>query len=125
MEKQKSIIQSYVLAYNNFDVAGMCENLHEEVVFENISAGEVNLRTDGLQAFREQAEKAKVYFAEREQQIEEWEFVGEWVKISIAYRAVLAVDFSDNMQKGDTLEMKGESEFTFKNGKLILIRDKS
>ena len=66
-EKQKSIIENYVNSYNQFDVSGMTNDLSDDVVFENISNGNVDLRTEGLQAFKEQAETAKQYFNQRKQ----------------------------------------------------------
>jgi hypothetical protein len=72
-EKEKEIIKNYVESYNKFDVEGMMKNLNPEIVFENISNGVINLRTEGIESFKKQAEKAKNYFVEREQIIESWD----------------------------------------------------
>ena len=69
VEQLSEIIQDYVKAYNNFDVQSMIKNLHEDVIFKNISNDEVNLTTNGKLAFEEQALQAKQYFKTRQQSI--------------------------------------------------------
>ena len=124
-EQQKEIIENYVNSYNSFDINGMTKNLDEKVVFENISNEKVDLRTEGINDFKKQAESAKQYFEEREQTIESWNFNDYKVSINIDYRAVIAVDLPNGLKKGDTLKLKGQSEFEFKEGKIIRITDKS
>jgi ketosteroid isomerase-like protein len=125
MNHQKKMIEDYVTSYNNFDISGMTENLDKNVVFENISNGKVNLRTEGLEEFNKQAESAKQYFHQRKQTIDSWNFNDLIVSIHIDYKAILAVDLPNGLKSGDTLEMKGISEFEFKNGKIMRISDKS
>jgi hypothetical protein len=122
-EVQKQIIENYINAYNHFDIAGMTENLHGDIVFENISQGSVDLRTEGLEAFRDQAEKAVQFFNGRKQTAESWEFQDQRVIIQVNYQAVLAMDLPSGMKAGDTLTLKGQSEFLFKDNKIIGIRD--
>lgn len=124
-EQQKQIIEAYVNAYNDFDIEGMTKNLDKNVVFENISNGKVDLRTEGLSEFKKQAESAKKYFKQRKQTIESWKFNDSKVLIDIDYKAVIAIDLPNGLKAGDTLEMKGKSEFEFENGKIKSITDKS
>ncbi|MEL7252493.1 MAG: nuclear transport factor 2 family protein [Bacteroidota bacterium] len=124
--EQRSIIEKYVEAYNSFDTSAMLNDLHEQVVFQNISGGEVNLKTKGKAAFREQAEAAKNYFSERQQTITHWEYVSsDLVRIGITYRGVLAVDLPSGMKAGETLELTGSSEFRFRGQQIIGIVDES
>ncbi|MEL6836505.1 MAG: nuclear transport factor 2 family protein [Bacteroidota bacterium] len=124
--EQRAIIEKYVEAYNRFDISGMLRDLHEEVVFQNISGGEVNLKTEGKTAFREQAEAAKHYFSERRQTITNWEYVSpDLVRIGIAYRGVLAVDLPNGMKAGELLELTGSSVFQFRRQQIIGIVDES
>ena len=122
-QEQKKIIENYVNSYNNFDINGMIKDLSENVVFENIADEKVTLRTEGLAAFTKQAESAKEYFKEREQTIESWHFKKSKVSIDISYKAILAIDLPNGMKSGDTLELKGRSEFEFENGKINGILD--
>lgn len=123
---RKDVIQAYLDGYNDFDINKMLENLHQDVVFENITNGQVNLRTEGKTAFKKQAEQAKKYFSKRQQTAESWELISdEKVKITIKYRGVLAIDFPTGQKTGDILELRGESEFLFKENKIIKITDKS
>ncbi|MFA0962924.1 nuclear transport factor 2 family protein [Roseivirga sp. BDSF3-8] len=124
-EQYRKMVESYVRAYNNFDIEGMTQNLDEDMVFENISNGKVDLRTEGLEEFRQQAESAKQYFKQREQIIESWDFSGSTVRIAIQYKALLAIDLPNGLKSGDTLEIEGESEFEFVDGKIKKITDKS
>jgi len=122
---QKEIVENYVKSYNNFDIKGMTKNLVNNVVFKNISNGKIDLRIEGLDAFIKQAESAKQYFKERKQTIESWEFNESKVIIRIDYKAILAIDFPNGLKSGDTLELKGISEFEFEKNKVKSIRDKS
>ena len=124
-EKRKDQIVSYLAAYNAFDVDGMVVNLSSDVVFENISNGAVNLRTEGVEAFRQQATAATAYFSERKQSVESWNLTVNTIVIDIAYRAILATDLPNGMKNGETLLMAGQSEFEFAYGKIIRITDKS
>ena len=124
-EQQRLIIEDYVSAYNNFDIDGMIKNLDENIVFTNISNGKTDVRTDGLNEFKKQAESAKQYFKTRKQTIERWEFNGSKVLIDIDYKAILALDLPNGLKTGDTLKLKGTSEFEFENGKIKSITDKS
>jgi ketosteroid isomerase-like protein len=122
-EQQQSIIEQYVNAYNNFDIDGMTRDLDENIVFENISNGQVDLRTDGIEAFRQQAASAKQYFQEREQRISSWEFENGSITVEIDYRAVLAVDLPNGLKAGDALELRGRSTFKFEGDKIIHLID--
>jgi ketosteroid isomerase-like protein len=121
---QKKIIENYIQAYNSFDVEGMIKDLQQDIVFENISNDQVNLTTKGIVEFKKQAELAKSYFAQREQKITSWKFSGNTVVITIDYKEILAVD-TNGKKAGDTLQLKGQSIFEFKDRQLIKIVDKS
>ena len=123
--QHKEMIEGYINAYNDFDLSGMTENLDSNVVFENISNEKVDLRTEGIEEFKKQAESAKNYFRQRKQTIESWNFNDLIVSVNIDYKAILAVDLPNGLKAGDTLEMKGLSEFEFKNGRIKRISDKS
>lgn len=122
-QNQKSQITNYITSYNNFDVAGMLIDLADDVVFENVANGEINLRTEGLKDFEEQANAAKQYFTERKQTITSWDIDGAKVTIELSYRAILAIDLPNGMKAGETLEMKGISEFIFESEKIKSIKD--
>ena len=122
---QQEIVEHYVNSYNSFDVAGMLKNLDQEIIFENMSNGVVNLRTDGIKDFRIQAEAATQYFKERTQKIVSWTYSDTTVTIMIDYKAILNMDLPNGMKKGDTLEMKGQSQFEFKNDRIVKILDVS
>ena len=125
MEHQKNTIENYISSYNEFDIEGMTKNLSEDVVFENISNGKVDVRTKGLIEFKKQAESAKQYFNKRKQTVESWQFEDSKVIIEIDYNAVLAIDLPNGLKIGDTLKLKGQSEFEFESGKIKSITDKS
>lgn len=121
LKKQK--IQNYIEAYNNFDVEKMLTDLHEEIVFKNISNGEVNLTLKGISEFKAQAEQAKNLFSQREQKITEIALEDDSVEVKIDYRGVLAVDLPNGLKAGDKIELKGKSIFCFEGEKIIEITD--
>jgi len=122
---QQALIERYIQAYNQFDVAGMAEKLHPSILFENISGDKVTLSLRGLQAFREQAETASSLFSSRQQEITNWHFNGHEVIINIAYQAIMAIDFPNGLKTGESLALNGQSVFHFENDKIIKIIDKS
>lgn len=124
-EALKSAVNNYIHSYNSFDVAGMLKNLDESIIFENISNGKIDLTTNGKDEFTKQAETAKSYFSKRKQTITHWEINGEVVTIDITYDAILAIDLPNGLKPGDSLQLKGQSIFQFKNRKIVKIQDKS
>lgn len=123
--QRREIIKDYIISYNEFDIKGMLEHLHQDIIFGNYSDGHLSRRTEGKEAFKEQAESAKAYFESREQKPELWKFNENEVKVDISYLAVLATDLPNGRRAGDTVQMKGVSVFQFKDDKIILIRDES
>ena len=124
MEEQKKLsIAHYLDSYNQFDVPGMLRDLHPDIVFENIADGKVGMRTEGIEAFKKQAESATQFFTERQQDITSWSFEDQLVRIDIDYRAVLATDLPNGMKAGEVLALRGKSEFVFDGDKIIKIRD--
>lgn len=122
-DPRKRFIEQYILAYNQQEVEGMLLNLHNEVVFENISNGEVSMRLEGKSEFEAQAKDALKFFTEREQIVTRWTFEEDLVKVDLRYRAIAAMDFPNGIKSGDTIELQGQSEFTFAEGKIISLRD--
>lgn len=122
-EKAQEIIENYVRAYNHFDTEGMLKDLHEEVIFQNISGGEVNITTSGKEAFKKQAEEAKQYFKEREQIIKRLLFNGEQTEAEIDYKGVFATDLPGGLKAGEAINLQGKSVFKFRNNKIIEITE--
>jgi hypothetical protein len=125
MKNLQKVIENYIQAYNQFDIEGMLTDLHEDVVFENISEGILTLRTEGIEEFRTQAEKAMNCFSQREQIIRNWDIQLDKVVIDIDYKATLATDLPNGMKQGDILQISGQSEFVFEEDKIIKIVDRA
>jgi ketosteroid isomerase-like protein len=119
----KQLVQTYIEAYNRFDVDGMVHHLHEDVVFRNIANGEVNLTTTGKESFRQQAEQAKQYFSQREQRVTEWQVADNRVEVLIDYTAVAAMELPNGLKPGDTLHLQGRSVFQIADGQITSIED--
>ncbi|ALD22437.1 nuclear transport factor 2 family protein [Hymenobacter sp. DG25A] len=121
--KHKQLVQDYIEAYNRFDVEGMVRHLHEDVVFRNISGGEVNLTTTGKESFRQQAEQARQYFSQRKQHITNWLVADNRVEVLIDYTGVAAIEFPNGLKPGDTLQLQGKSVFEFADSQIVSIND--
>ena len=119
----KQLVEAYIEAYNRLDVAGMLAPLHEDVVFRNVSNGEINLTTTGKAAFRQQAEQATQYFSAREQRVTDWQISGPRVEVAIDYSAVAAIELPNGLQPGDALQLQGRSVFEIEDGRIISIED--
>ncbi|MEM9822880.1 MAG: nuclear transport factor 2 family protein [Bacteroidota bacterium] len=122
-DQQTAIIQQYIQAYNQFDIAGMLQNLHPDIHFQNVNNGQLDLETKGIAAFKVQAEKATQYFKARQQKIAHWTFREDTVVVEIDYEGILAIDLPNGMKAGERLQLKGRSEFTFAAMKIIQLRD--
>lgn len=122
-ETKKRIIEDYVAAYNNFDIENMLRDMDERVVFRNISDGEVNLMTNGIDEFRKQAESAKELFSLREQKITGLKFDETTAEAKISYRGTLAADLPEGLKAGSEIALDGKSIFHFAGDKISGIDD--
>lgn len=125
MQSQEQIIHNYITAYNSFNIDKMLEHFDEAIVFQNISNGEINMKLEGLEAFRQQAEQAKNLFEQRKQTITSFEHRNNETEVHIDYYAVLAVDLLNGLKKGDELNLRGKSIFQFSGEKIIALTDSS
>jgi len=121
--QEKQSIESYIDAYNAFDVDGMIQHLDEDLIFENHTNGTVNLRTEGKKAFAEQAESAMKYFKQRKQTITAWSFDQQEITVEVDYKATLALDLPNGLKAGNVIALKGKSVFQFNAGKISRIID--
>ncbi|MEO0518768.1 MAG: nuclear transport factor 2 family protein [Cyanobacteria bacterium P01_A01_bin.116] len=122
-EKQKALIDRYLAAYNSFDIDAMIALVHPEIVFKNVSGGEVNAEAVGTEQFRKMANQSKEMFSSRRQQANNFKSDNGLASVDIVYEAVLATDLPNGMKKGEQLQLTGRSEFTFADGKISSITD--
>lgn len=123
--KKQKMIESYVEAYNQFNTEKLVQHLDDNIIFQNVSNGQLNATTTGITEFRNQAEETKLIFSERKQTITSWDFSDDKVIVQIDYYGILKNDLSLDMKSGDTIRMVGTSEFIFRNDKIIQLVDKS
>ena len=120
------IIKQFIAAYNAFDIETMLSLLHPEIEFKNISGGEVNAQTEGKEEFEKLARQSAALFKERKQIILSYEEEDDTAVVEISYHATVAENLpGSNLQSGDTLELKGRSEYIFKEGLISSIIDES
>lgn len=123
MINRERIIQNYIDGYNQFDVNKMVQDFTDDVVFENIQGGIVNLSLSGLTSFKQQAEQAKSYFSERKQTIESFKHLSDKTEIEIDYHAIAAMDFPTGLKQGQEFGLKGRSIFQFSGDKICKLTD--
>ena len=122
---REKIIRDYIERYNQFDIESMVKHFHNEIVFENISNGEVNLSIKGKEAFITQAKLAAACFSERNQVMKSIKFHDNEFTVEIDYSAILAMDLPNGLKKGEELKLSGKSVFRFINNKIIALTDSS
>jgi hypothetical protein len=122
-EKMKEIIDAYIESYNSFDIDGMLFHMHEEVSFKNISAGQVTLSTHGIIELRSAAEEAKTFFKSRRQTVTSYQYRGDTATIEIDYMGEVASEIPNGPKAGDIINLKGKSEFVFKDGSIVKLTD--
>ncbi|MFC3745324.1 nuclear transport factor 2 family protein [Paenibacillus sp. GCM10012306] len=124
-EETQAIIEKYVEAYNSFDVESMVKLLHKDILFRNISNGEIDTETRGIEEFKELAEKSSKIFSSRRQTITNYSAIDDRVEIQIDFEAILAIDLPNGLKIGDKLQLKGKSVFGIEEGEISLIEDYS
>jgi ketosteroid isomerase-like protein len=122
---KRSLIESYLAAYNASDIDGIMAVIHPEIEFKNVSGGEVNATASGEDEFRHLAEKSKELFRSRKQTIINSLSTSDQTTIEVAFEGVLASDNPNGMRAGETLRLNGRSEFRFRDGKICRIIDVS
>lgn len=125
ISETKAIIDSYVEAYNSFDVLGMINLLHKDIRFRNVENGEINMETNGIQEFKELAENSAKIFSSRRQTIIECTTKDDKIEVIIDYEGILAIDLPNGLKTGDKMQLKGKSVFRIEEGKISLIEDYS
>lgn len=120
---RENIITNYLEAYNLFDTERMVLDFDRNIIFENISKGEVNMTLNGIEAFIEQAKTAAALFFSRTQTVRDYQHRENETEITIDYQAVLAMDLPNGMIKGEELNMQGRSIFKFSGNKIIALTD--
>jgi ketosteroid isomerase-like protein len=119
----RDLVERFIDAYNRFDVAAMCADLHADIEFRNVSDGQIDASTSGLDAFRRLAETSAALFSARLQNLTEWAFEADRARVGIAFEATFAVDLPNGIRRGDTLRLTGESIYAFRDGKISAITD--
>ncbi|MEC0106905.1 nuclear transport factor 2 family protein [Paenibacillus taichungensis] len=114
----KDLIEKYMSAYNTFNIDGMIGVLNENIHFRNISKGEVNSETKGIQEFRTLAEQSIQVFSQRRQVIKNITFEGDKAEVEIDYEGILSSDLPNGMKAGETLKFQGKSIFQMKDKKI-------
>ncbi|TDL74154.1 nuclear transport factor 2 family protein [Palleronia sediminis] len=118
-------IHRYVDAYNRFDIEEMMEQLHPDVVFQNYSNGALSLETRGASEFRAQAEAAAKMFSQRNQTVKAVSAQHAALVAEIDYVGTVSKDLPNGLKAGEKIEISGISEFTFLDGKIASIVDRS
>lgn len=121
----KDLIARYLAAYNAFDIDGMLALLSADIRFENYSGGQLTAAATGIDEFRQLAERSRALFSEREQRITGLRLGHGSAVAGIAYRGRLAIDIPDGPSAGSVLDLHGESEFAFADGRISRIVDRS
>ncbi|CAM1360519.1 conserved hypothetical protein [Tenacibaculum litoreum] len=125
MKKELSLIKTYIEGYNSFDVDKMLSVLNKSIVFENYTNNSLTLKLNGINQFKKQAEKVLLFFSKRKQEIEEIITKEEHYEVHLKYTATLQVDLSEELKKGNQLNLKGKSIFFFQNDTITKIEDYS
>ena len=121
--RAEKLVNSYIEAYNGFDVPGMLACLHPDVQFEHSTNGDVTVRLDDKAAFETQAIRAAAWFTERTQRINGFRWLGEQAEADIDYFAITATDLPNGIKAGTTLQFSGRSVFSFRDELIAFIQD--
>lgn len=119
------LIERYLHAYNHFDIDGMLALLAPDVHFENHSGETLTASAEGIDAFRALAEQSGTLFSEREQRLTGLHVGQHSAVADIAFRGRLVADIADGPKAGSWIELDGTTEFSFADGRVTRIVDRS
>ena len=123
-EAMRSLVERYIDAYNQKDVAAMLALVHPQVKFQNISCGEVNASTHGIAELEALARQSLALFSERRQTLQTFALQGPVAMVTVAFHAVVAADLPAlGLKQGDVMDLAGRSEFEFRDGLISKITD--
>lgn len=125
-EKHKEeIIRQYIEAYNGFNIDAILALMHPDIRFQNISHGEINAQTRGKPEFEALARQSAALFTARSQSLRSLQISEDKAIAEIDFLALLASDLPNGLKAGAKLELKGTTEFLFKDGLIWSIIDES
>ena len=123
--KLQHLIESYVQAYNQFDIAAMLRDFSDNCTFSSISGGIQTIFCQNKMELHKFAEQSAAYFKERTQTITNWILGDDKAAIEIQYKAILNRDLPNGYKAGQELNLQGVSVFAFRDGKIISLIDYS
>ncbi len=106
-------------------IDAMIRVLAPDIHFENVSGGEVNVKTSGKTEFEVLARQSARLFASRKQTLETIKIKGDSAFVEIELEGVLAQNSPNGLKTGETIALQGTSEFMFTNGFMSSNIDKS
>jgi hypothetical protein len=122
MSRHKELIDLYISGYNSFNMKKMLLPLHSKVIFENYKNDELNMKLDGIKAFKKQAQKGFQMFSKRRQEILSIEHYGDVSEAVINYSATLKVNVGEK-KAGEVMNITGKSIYHFKDDRIVKIED--
>ena len=81
------------------------------------------MSTEGIAELRTAAEQASKMFKSRCQTVTDYQFSEDAATIEIDYVGEFAVDIPDGPKAGEVIQLKGKSEFIFKDGSIRKLTD--
>ncbi len=121
----RTLIDRYIDAYNRKDIDAMLAVMHGEVIFENYSAGNLSVRTLGIDELRHLAESSRHLFSARRQTITGFSEHAGIAHAQILFEGTFGIGLPNGIRAGQQIAMNGRSEFRERDGLLIYIADHS
>ncbi|MFN4128108.1 nuclear transport factor 2 family protein [Pannonibacter indicus] len=118
-------IETYIDAYDRKDAGGMMMCLAGNVVFQNISGGEVTAEALDKQSFAQMARFGASAFETRHQKVLNAITVAGTTLAKTGYTAAVAAGLPDGWKAGQKPAFSGASAFRTEGGKIISIVDES
>lgn len=117
-EDKRAVIDSYIHAFNGFDVEGMMAALHPDAYYLVIHDGDVSCRAEGADELRSAFLQEGGRCSSRKKTVMEYYEKGEQVVLELSYSCVLAHEQPDGRVAGDTLTWEGIGEVTLSEDRI-------
>ncbi len=121
----RELFLEYINAYNAQDVSRMLTCFDERCVFENVSAGKVTARAEGLAELEALARRSARAFASRKQEVVSLTEEPGRIVAEINFEAVLQADLTPALTAGSQLQLRGVSVLELSGGKIVRLTDYS
>lgn len=106
IEKTISLVNSFVVAFSKFDIKALEPLLSDNIIFKNISQGEILEEASNKIEFALILEQAKILFSNRDIKIQAVNIKENIIEVDTQIEATMAISTPDGLRAGQDISYK-------------------